>query len=83
MLITYSSFSNFSSNTEVFFGPVLSCLPCRHGESLNNLYGRIGGDASLSPRGEKYARALAAFVASLGQAPEVSLLTSFRAFPRV
>jgi len=35
------------------------------------LYGKIGGDASLSPRGEKYARALAAFVSSLGQEPQV------------
>jgi len=37
----------------------------RHGESLNNLYGRIGGNAKLSERGEKYARALADFVARL------------------
>jgi len=37
----------------------------RHGESLNNLYGRIGGNAKLSERGEKYARALADFVAGL------------------
>ncbi|EPE09291.1 fructose- -bisphosphatase [Ophiostoma piceae UAMH 11346] len=27
----------------------------RHGESMYNLDGRIGGDASLSPRGEQYA----------------------------
>ncbi|KAI0019798.1 6-phosphofructo-2-kinase [Xylariomycetidae sp. FL0641] len=30
----------------------------RHGESLYNLYGRIGGDADLSPRGEQYAKKL-------------------------
>ncbi|CAN8104067.1 unnamed protein product [Discula destructiva] len=30
----------------------------RHGESMFNLDGRIGGDALLSPRGEQYARAL-------------------------
>ena len=30
----------------------------RHGESMYNLSGRIGGDADLSPRGEAYARAL-------------------------
>ncbi|KAI5928107.1 6-phosphofructo-2-kinase [Camillea tinctor] len=30
----------------------------RHGESLYNLYGRIGGDAELSPRGVQYAKKL-------------------------
>jgi len=30
----------------------------RHGESMYNLDGRIGGDAQLSPRGEQYARKL-------------------------
>ncbi|KAM0335606.1 hypothetical protein ACHAQA_000654 [Verticillium albo-atrum] len=30
----------------------------RHGESLYNLDGRIGGDTMLSPRGEQYARKL-------------------------
>lgn len=30
----------------------------RHGESLYNLYGRIGGDADLSPRGHQYAKKL-------------------------
>ncbi|KAF7721841.1 hypothetical protein EC973_004077 [Apophysomyces ossiformis] len=34
----------------------------RHGESTDNVAGRIGGDASLSERGERYARALARFV---------------------
>ncbi|KAI5787073.1 histidine phosphatase superfamily [Geopyxis carbonaria] len=34
----------------------------RHGESLDNIAGKIGGDASLSPNGEKYAKALAGFV---------------------
>jgi broad specificity phosphatase PhoE/predicted kinase len=34
----------------------------RHGESTFNLSGRIGGDPPLTPRGEEYARALAAFV---------------------
>ena len=37
----------------------------RHGESRNNVYGRIGGDAALSPRGEQYAAALAFFVNNL------------------
>uniref|UniRef100_A0AAV2LZ06 6-phosphofructo-2-kinase domain-containing protein n=1 Tax=Knipowitschia caucasica TaxID=637954 RepID=A0AAV2LZ06_KNICA len=34
----------------------------RHGESQLNLVGRIGGDSGLSPRGEKYAIALATFI---------------------
>ncbi|XP_056445058.1 6-phosphofructo-2-kinase/fructose-2,6-bisphosphatase 3 isoform X1 [Gadus chalcogrammus] len=35
---------------------------CRHGESLGNLQGRLGGDTALSPRGRKFATALAGFV---------------------
>ena len=31
----------------------------RHGESLNNLAGRIGGDSDLSARGEQFVTALA------------------------
>lgn len=34
----------------------------RHGESMYNLEGKIGGDASLSPRGFKYAQKLKDFV---------------------
>ncbi|KAK9890617.1 hypothetical protein WA026_011980 [Henosepilachna vigintioctopunctata] len=34
----------------------------RHGESEQNLEGRIGGDSNLSPRGEEYARALAKYI---------------------
>ncbi|OWR45391.1 6-phosphofructo-2-kinase/fructose-2,6-bisphosphatase 1 like protein [Danaus plexippus plexippus] len=34
----------------------------RHGESLHNLDGRIGGDSSLSPRGCQYAGALATYI---------------------
>jgi 6-phosphofructo-2-kinase/fructose-2,6-biphosphatase 2 len=30
----------------------------RHGESMYNLSGRIGGDADLSPRGHQYAKRL-------------------------
>lgn len=36
----------------------------RHGESLNNLFGKIGGDAELSPRGWLYAKALCGFFQS-------------------
>lgn len=41
----------------------------RHGESVNNLYGKIGGNSSLTDRGRQYARALAAFLGPA--APEV------------
>lgn len=34
----------------------------RHGESLCNLSGKIGGDSDLSARGEQYATALAEFI---------------------
>uniref|UniRef100_A0A8C4NSF6 6-phosphofructo-2-kinase/fructose-2,6-biphosphatase 3 n=1 Tax=Dicentrarchus labrax TaxID=13489 RepID=A0A8C4NSF6_DICLA len=35
---------------------------CRHGESTDNLEGRLGGDAGLSPRGRQFSTALARFV---------------------
>ncbi|XP_068442310.1 6-phosphofructo-2-kinase/fructose-2,6-bisphosphatase 3 isoform X3 [Clinocottus analis] len=35
---------------------------CRHGESTDNLEGRLGGDAGLSPRGKQFSSALARFV---------------------
>ena len=34
----------------------------RHGESENNLFGKIGGNAALSTNGEKYATLLAAYM---------------------
>ena len=34
----------------------------RHGESKSNVAGRIGGDAALTERGERYAGALAGFM---------------------
>ncbi|CAH1970732.1 unnamed protein product [Acanthoscelides obtectus] len=34
----------------------------RHGESEQNLEGRIGGDSNLSPRGKQYAKALANYI---------------------
>lgn len=36
----------------------------RHGESLYNLQGMLGGDSDLSPRGEEYARSLCEFIRS-------------------
>ncbi|KAG7312263.1 hypothetical protein JYU34_001735 [Plutella xylostella] len=41
----------------------------RHGESEYNVLGRIGGDASLSPRGQLYAHGLADYMNALGQEP--------------
>ncbi|XP_032360566.1 6-phosphofructo-2-kinase/fructose-2,6-bisphosphatase 3 isoform X4 [Etheostoma spectabile] len=35
---------------------------CRHGESTDNVEGRLGGDAGLSPRGKQFSAALARFV---------------------
>ena len=34
----------------------------RHGESMDNVNGKIGGDSDLSPMGQKYARALEKFI---------------------
>jgi 6-phosphofructo-2-kinase len=34
----------------------------RHGESLDNVAGKIGGDSDLSPNGHKYGRALTMFI---------------------
>jgi 6-phosphofructo-2-kinase len=34
----------------------------RHGESMDNVNGKIGGDSSLSPAGVRYAKALARFI---------------------
>jgi 6-phosphofructo-2-kinase/fructose-2,6-biphosphatase len=40
-------------------------LLSRHGESENNLKGKIGGDACLSRRGKAYAQALSRYINSL------------------
>lgn len=34
----------------------------RHGESMDNVNGKIGGDSSLSPNGVRYAKALSKFI---------------------
>jgi len=50
----------------------------RHGESYNNIHGRIGGDSELSPRGEQFADKLAEFVKSISEeSPEVKVWTSW------
>ena len=40
----------------------LSNLNLQHGESEENLKGRIGGDSDLSSRGQQYAEALSRFI---------------------
>ncbi|CAB3253164.1 unnamed protein product [Arctia plantaginis] len=50
----------------------------RHGESEYNVLGRIGGDASLSPRGALYAQALANYINALGCRDHVTVWTSER-----
>jgi broad specificity phosphatase PhoE/predicted kinase len=44
----------------------------RHGESLSNLRGAIGGDSELTLRGETYARALADFMRSRAVSGDLS-----------
>lgn len=41
----------------------LSSSPLQHGESEHNLQGIIGGDSSLSERGQLYSQALGKFIA--------------------
>jgi 6-phosphofructo-2-kinase len=45
----------------------------RHGESLDNISGKIGGDSDLSDNGQKYARAMTRFVGKQRQAWGVHL----------
>ncbi|XP_059477175.1 6-phosphofructo-2-kinase/fructose-2,6-bisphosphatase-like isoform X2 [Neocloeon triangulifer] len=47
----------------------------RHGESENNVLGRIGGDTDLSPRGHCYARTLGREINSM-EIPELRVFTS-------
>ncbi|XP_049950309.1 6-phosphofructo-2-kinase/fructose-2,6-bisphosphatase-like [Schistocerca serialis cubense] len=47
----------------------------RHGESENNVLGRIGGDADLSPRGRIYAKSLAQHINAL-HIPNLRVWTS-------
>lgn len=42
----------------------------RHGESMYNVEGRIGGDTRLSERGQEFAGSLAAFIRSRERRPE-------------
>jgi 6-phosphofructo-2-kinase len=47
----------------------------RHGESLDNVSGKIGGDSSLSPNGKRYAKALTEFTMHMHKEWEVHQLT--------
>ncbi len=51
----------FLMNIHLTIRPILLT---RHGESISNISGRIGEDLGLAPRGERYARSLAAWVHS-------------------
>ncbi|KAI9306583.1 6-phosphofructo-2-kinase-domain-containing protein [Cunninghamella echinulata] len=49
----------------------------RHGESMFNLQGKIGGDSDLSPRGRKYAEELPKLIHTyLGQGQNLTVWTS-------
>ncbi len=64
----------FLANSHAGRRPILLT---RHGESEFNLQDRIGGDAPLSERGRRYARALATFVEwRFGEDAEVAVFTS-------
>ncbi|XP_056280410.1 6-phosphofructo-2-kinase/fructose-2,6-bisphosphatase 3-like isoform X2 [Pseudoliparis swirei] len=49
---------------------------CRHGESTDNLEGRLGGDAGLSLRGKQFSSALARFVEAERQPAGLKVWTS-------
>ena len=52
----------------------------RHGESENNVYGKIGGNAPLSSRGEQYANALAGYINALNIPCQKVILIIFSVF---
>jgi 6-phosphofructo-2-kinase len=57
----------FLSSTAVYYLLNFNLTPrmiwiTRHGESLDNVAGKIGGDSDLSPNGHRYAKAMAKFI---------------------
>lgn len=54
---------------------VLFSVALQHGESEYNVLGKVGGDAVLSPRGERYAQALATKFNAM-RIPDLRVLTS-------
>lgn len=63
----YHHFQIFNTNNYLFF--------YQHGESEFNVLGKIGGDAVLSGRGERYAQALATRINSM-HIPDLRIMTS-------
>eukprot|EP01104_Vermistella_antarctica_P019966 TRINITY_DN820_c0_g1_i10.p1 TRINITY_DN820_c0_g1~~TRINITY_DN820_c0_g1_i10.p1 ORF type:complete len:425 (-),score=82.69 TRINITY_DN820_c0_g1_i10:33-1307(-) len=49
---------------------------CRHGQSMDNVAGKIGGDSQLSPTGEQFAQLLAEWVSAQKVAGKVTVWTS-------
>merc|ERR1712223_430043 len=48
----------------------------RHGESYNNVVGRLGGDSNLTPRGDEYAKKLGEYINQLSH-PNFKVWTSW------
>ncbi|KAG0301375.1 Fructose-2,6-bisphosphatase [Dissophora globulifera] len=48
----------------------------RHGESLYNVMGKLGGDSDLSARGKQYAKSLPLLIANLGNSEQLTVWTS-------
>lgn len=64
-------YTTIQANTRIY----MLNLVFQHGESEYNVLGKIGGDAVLSARGERYAQALAAKINSM-HIPDLRVLTS-------
>lgn len=64
----------FTSHFIVFQFTFLYCM-LQHGESEYNVVGKIGGDAVLSTRGERYAQALSNKFNAM-RIPDLRILTS-------
>jgi 6-phosphofructo-2-kinase len=67
-VITYK-IKGFLSSTAVYYLLNFNLAPrqiwiTRHGESIDNVLGKIGGDSELSPNGLKYGEALERFISS-------------------
>jgi 6-phosphofructo-2-kinase / fructose-2,6-biphosphatase 2 len=65
---------SFKVQTKVKFYTHVKNL--QHGESEQNLVGRIGGDSDLSPRGRQYGNALSQFIISQN-IPHIRVWTSW------
>lgn len=75
--LTWKSKFSFLSAQTVYYLLNFNLAPrqiwiTRHGESVDNVNGRIGGDSDLSERGIAYAKALTKFIKNQRQAWEVN-----------